>query len=564
MREGDPELAIRAAMEAVRNAKVLGSELKAGINTGHVIATGVGADSGSFRLLAGSVSNQARRLAARAGRGQILVSEATYRQTLRSFEFSPFLLEPEFSGESIRAYGVHRILPQPKKARGFRKLEVPMVGREGELTELENALTATVEGSGQIACLIGEAGVGKSRLVGELKRIALSRCGGALLWLEGRCLEMAVEAGYWPFKDMLRDYFGMRAVEDDCTRRNRITSSLEKLVRENRLTRQRSQEIGTFVGRIFRGRRLTEERDELDSSQYEQTKHGIFLAVRDLLIAIALRQPLVLVFEDLHWADSLSLDLLSFIMEGLPRRPVFLLCVYRPATVHRCRNLATIAGRKCPERCTAIDLKELDPAQSRELAESLARAAKLPEDAAGLILSKGQSNPFFLEEMTRLAIETDYYGAGESPDSTREVMPENVRSVILSRVDRLEERFKGVLAAAAVIGRLFQRQVLQSLMVTEIDLDDALSELEDRALIYEERAIPEVEYGFNHVLTQEAVYLSILPRRRRQLHERVAEAMESLYEHRLDEYCEQLAFHYARSGNRGKALRYHGNTKGAG
>ena len=158
--------------------------------------------------------------------------------------------------------------------------------------------------------------------------------------------------------------------------------------------------------------------------------------------------------------------------------------------------------------------------------------------------------------MTRLAIETDYYRAGEGPDTSREVMPENVRNVILSRVDRLDGRLKGVLAAAAVIGRLFQRQVLQSLIDTEIDLHDTLSELEDRSLIYEERAIPEVEYGFNHVLTREAVYLSILPRRRRQLHERVAEVMESLYEHRLDEYCEHLAFHYARSGNRSKALRY--------
>jgi predicted ATPase len=301
--------------------------------------------------------------------------------------------------------------------------------------------------------------------------------------------------------------------------------------------------------------------ERLKTAGPEEIRQQTFLAVRDLLLALARRAPLVLVLEDLHWADSLSLDLAAVVMETLTLAPILLVCVYRPEHEHPCWHLGAVARRKCLDRYTEITLHELSPQQSRRMVESLLRIDALPASLREEVLAKAQGNPFFVEEVIRSLIDSGtVYHDGDSwrarEGAVAIAVPETLQGVILGRVDRLEGEIKHVLQSAAVIGRLFRRRLVGQVTRQAEELDRALADLEDRALIYRDRVVPEEEYSFQHVLTQDTVYHNILRRRRVQIHRQVAEAMEVLYQDGLDEYYEQLAHHYMESEEREKALEY--------
>jgi DNA-binding SARP family transcriptional activator len=562
-RESDPELAIRAAIEIRREAGKLGLSVAAGINTGEVYFSRMDAEEHREFTLVGTVVDLAARLAGKAKAGQILVGEPTYRLTHRAFEFTPLSLDIKGVEGAIAAYTVERLLPQPKKARGIEGLRAELIGRDEEFAKLKEALAKVLQGQGQMVSLIGEAGVGKSRLVAELKAFALAPGDGKPmpLWLEGRCLGLGMAASYWPFIDIFREYFAWAAQDDDHRRRERIVSSLWEMVERGDLSEERFEEMCPLLGSLLAVRLGDEWEERLKNDTPEQIRHRTFVTIYDFFVALAKRQPVVLVFEDLHWADNLSLDLISLLMEGLRLGPLLLLCVYRPVREHKCWHLATIASQKCRERYADLHLRELSHRQSRRLVESLLTIEGLPSSMRDLILDRSQGNPFFIEEVVRSLIdagvvyrEGDFWRAQKEIDSR--VVPESVQSVILSRLDHLEEDWKHVLQIASVVGRLFRQRVLEYVTPQKAQLASALWELQDRALVYQERTIPEEEYSFKHVLTQETVYQNILQRRRKVIHQQVAEAIEALYQDSLDEYYEQLAYHYDGGGQVEKAVEY--------
>jgi tetratricopeptide (TPR) repeat protein len=511
----------------------------------------------------GPAINLAARLQQKAQPGQILVGESVYRQTHRSFAFARGEVEAKGFAGPVAAYEVLRALPRPEKVRGIEGLRADLIGREKELAGLSDALAAVRAGRGQIVTLIGEAGVGKSRLVAELKELALAPVADQPLplWLEGRCLDVGMAVSYWPFLDLLRAHFAFLPEDDDRARGARVSAAVDALVGRGDLPLGRAEEMLPLLGHLL-GARFGSDLDErLAHASPEQIKHQTFLILVDLLVALARPQPLILVLEDLHWADSLSLDLVSLLMESLRLAPLLLVCVYRPEQEHKCWHLGAIATRKCPERFTELHLRELTAAQSRRLVESLLHIEALPVSVKEQILGRAQGNPFFVEEVVRSLIDAGLvYHDGTVWRARAEIaevaVPESIQGVILSRVDRLEAEAKHVLQSAAVIGRLFRRRLLEHLAQQEVELDRALAELEDRQLIYEERAIPEEEYSFHHVLAQETVYHNILRRRRAVFHRQVAEAMERLYADSLEEYFEQLAYHYEQAGVQEKALEY--------
>jgi tetratricopeptide (TPR) repeat protein len=478
----------------------------------------------------------------------------------------------------VAAYEMLRPLPRPEKVRGIEGLRASLIGRDHELEQLVAALDEVRAGRGQIACVIGEAGVGKSRLIAELKERALMGGGrgpapspdeaGRMpapprtppLWLEGRCLDIGMTVSYWPFLDMLRAYAGFTP-DDDRARGERLAAALADLVGQGHLTAVRATEMLPLLGNLLAARFGSEMDERLAHAGPEQIKQQTFLALRDVFLALAQQQPLVMVLEDLHWADSLSLDVIPLLMETLTLAPLFLVCIYRPEQEHKCWHLATIAQHKCADRCTELHLRELTAQQSRRLVESLLHIEELPGAVKAQILARAQGNPFFVEEVVRSLIDGGLvYHDGTVWRARAEIgelaVPESVQSVILSRVDRLDEEVRRVLQSAAVIGRLFQRRLLGQVTQKEAELDHALRELEDRQLIYEERAIPDEEYSFEHVLTQETVYHNILRRRRAVFHQQVAEGIERLYADSLEGYYEQLAHHYDRAGAAEKAIEY--------
>jgi class 3 adenylate cyclase/tetratricopeptide (TPR) repeat protein len=578
--ESDPERAILTALEIRDAARQQGMEITAGINTGEVYVGRMGSERHEELTVMGPVVNLASRLQGYAEPGQILVGEATYHQTRRAFAFTPLSIPLKGFADPVVAHSVEGPLVRPEKARGIEGLRAELIGRDEELSKLRDALSDVCRGHGRIVSLVGEAGVGKSRLVAELKagcRVSGVGCrktrshdtrrpraaplhSDTLLWLEGRCLELGTSASYWLFVDLFRDYFAQRG-EDERGHAEQLAAALQEIVAQGGLTQERVEEMGPLIGNLLSLRFGDDWDERLKHASPEQIRHQTFLAVHDFFVALARRHPVVLVLEDLHWADTLSLDLISLLMEALRLAPLLLLCVYRPEQEHKCWHLATIAARKCPERFTEVRLHELTPQQGRRLVESLLTIENLPEPVKDLILEKARGNPFFVEEVIRSLIgsgmvfrEGDTWRAKEGIETI--AVPESVRSVILTRVDRLDRDLKRVLQNAAVIGRLFRQRLLEHTLGNAAQLERDLWELEEKAFIYQERAVPEAEYSFQHVLTQETVYENILRRRRAAFHQQVAEAIEALYADGLAEQYEQLAYHYERCTVDEKAIEY--------
>jgi DNA-binding SARP family transcriptional activator/class 3 adenylate cyclase len=607
--EDDAERAIRAAIEIREAARKLGLEVTAGINTGVVTVGAVGSERHHERTVVGPVVNLASRLQEQAQPGQLVVGESTYRQSRRAFDFAPVSLTTHGLPQPVRAYVVGGALPRPEKARGIEGRRAELIGREGELARLREALAAVTqpgpgEAGGQMVSLIGEAGVGKSRLVAELKAwsgsnppprpppqngegelpsvvaaasspLQATAFGGAPgtgegsipFWLEGRCLELNMTTGYSLFLDLLREYFSWRPEEPERERVARLVAALRELVDRGDLAAERAEEMGPLLGNLFSLRSGTDWDLRLKNASPEQIRHQTLLALQEFLVALARRQPVVLILEDLHWADPLSLDLISLVMEALPQARLLLLCVYRPEREHRCWQLATIASRKCPERATELTLRELTPPQSRRLAQSLLGSEQVPTSVTEGILRQAQGNPFFVEEVVHALIdmgtlyrEGDAWRTREPPcrpaDGEGLGVPGSVQSVILSRVDRLDGELRRVLESASVMGRLFRRRLLEQVEAPETGIERALWELEERGLIYQERVVPEEEYSFRHVLTQETIYGSLLRGQKAALHQKVGEAIESLYRGELEAEYEPLAYHYERSEADEKAVEY--------
>ncbi len=430
IRESDPELALRAALEVAQELQKIGLSTAACISTGGVYFSSPsvkGDKEHPGSVLTGSVVGLARGLcdvaaAAHVAAHYILVGETAFRLTRMAIDYTPVSIRTKGEGRAIVAYRANGALVEPQKARGTEGLTAEPIGREEELGKLKTALSEIFVGSGRIVSLIGEAGVGKSRLVAELKatvnrQYASGRTASSshtdtkdadnspsVTWLEGRCLELAVAASYWPFIDILKQYLAWREEEQGTLRSGRIVSVLKEMVQRSYLAAEQQQEIGLLFGNLLSVRFGNTWDQALVKVDPDALRYRTFTAVPDFLVALARRQPQVLVFEDLHWSDHLSLDLISFLMVVLPRTPLFLLCVYRPESNHKCRQIATIAMRKCPDRYLELHLRELTPQQSRRMIESLMRVGNLSRSVKEMILKTSQGNPFFVEEVIRARI----------------------------------------------------------------------------------------------------------------------------------------------------------------
>jgi len=593
-RESAPELAVRAAIEARAAARRHHAATAAGIATG-LIAVAPGPETASHaEPLSGPAVAEARQLAAVAQGGEILVCESTFRST-RAVSRYTLARGPK---QKTRCYRLGALLEEPRKARGIEGLGVRLVGRDGELAKLRQGLQEVVRGGQRLITVIGAVGVGKSRLVAEGREALRGPEGEAATWLEGRCLDVGVGAAYWPLIDMLRHFFTWRPEDSDRKHLDRIEQALGDLERRDCLAPGRRAAVARYLFLLLSGTDPDTGRDAA-AEDPEARRAGIFEAVRDLFEAVGRNRPLVLVFEDLHWADALTLDLIGFLMDSLSKDRGYerarelgagraregggvdeappwhalgaasrtvavpalgLVCVYRPEPDHRCRHLPALAAEKCPQRYTEILLRDLTPEQSAELVEALLGTPGLPQSLNQAILDRSQGNPFFVEEIVRSLIDTRvlYRGHGRwraRAGRAEEGVPESVESVIRGTTDRLPGDARRVLQAASVLGRVFDAQVLQG-MLAPAGTEPHLRLLEGQGLVYEERTVPRREFSFRHVLTREAVYAGMAEPDRRELHELAARVILELSGGRPGPYLESLAFHYESAGLPEQGVRY--------
>ncbi|MDO8615273.1 MAG: adenylate/guanylate cyclase domain-containing protein [Dehalococcoidia bacterium] len=536
-------LAIRDSVsrygEQVRREKGAVVQVRVGINSGEVVVRSIGSDLRLDYSAVGHAVGLAARMESLAKPDSILVTGGTHALTEDYFRWSPLgPIAVKGSSQPVEAYEL--LGPSDVRTRlqaGARRGLTPFVGRSHEMEHMKSTLELAKRGQGQVASVVGDPGVGKSRLFLEFK--GLDRVGGCLI-LEGSSVSFGRATAYLPLIDVLRGYFRIDGDDGPEQVREKVIGRLLALDESLRDT------VPRFLDLLAEGEDQAAE--DADHRRRLRTE-----AVKRLFFRESVRQPVILIFEDMHWVDDDTLALISSLVEGLATSRLLLLTNFRPEFT------PPWTAR------TYFSLVRLDPLaeeSAAELLSALLGTASDLKDLRAMLLRRAGGNPFFTEELVRSLVEREalvgapgaYRPAG---DLSRLDLPPTVQGVLAARIDRLEPDAKRTLQTAAVIGKDFASPLLERVSDLEPDvLAASLDVLKDAEFIYEQSIYPEVEYTFKHALTQEVAAQGLLAERRRELHGRVGEAIESLYPARLDEHVGALAHHFAQSGDQEKAVHY--------
>jgi predicted ATPase len=516
--------------------------MRVGVNTGEVVVRSIRKeDLHTDYVPVGHSTNLAARMEQLAAPGSILVTDQTHKLTAGYFEFKPLGktqvkgVEAPLAVYEVLGAGPLRTRLQVAARRGLTRF----VGRQSEMAHLKLALEQAKAGHGQIVGVMGEAGMGKSRLFYEFK---LTSQGGILV-LEAFSVSHGKASAYLPLIELLKDYFDITVEDDERKRREKVGGKVLMLDRS----------LEDILPYLFTLLGLEDPTSPLQQMDAQIRRWRTFEALKRLFLRESLNQPLLLIFEDLHWLDTETQGFLDVLSESVASARLLVLVNYRPEYRHEWGSKTYY---------TQLRLAPLGKEEAEELLTFLLGNDTSLTALKRLIMEKTQGTPFFMEEVIQtlaeervLSGERGHYRLVKAPTEIH-ISP-TVQGVLAARIDRLSREEKELLQQLAVIGREFPlslaRQVLPQ---PEEELYRLLSVLQSKEFLYEQPAFPEVEYLFKHALTQEVAYNSVLHERRKALHERTAKAVEALYTANLDEHYSELAHHYSRSGNTPKAVEY--------
>jgi class 3 adenylate cyclase/predicted ATPase len=549
--EDHPQRALHAALRMQRELRGYSAklrekgnaplELRIGANTGEVVTRSIhtGGAHPEYTPI-GLTTNLASRMEALAPTGSIAVTEATQRLCEGYFTFRALgparikgLSEP-INVHEVTGIGALRTRLQRAAGRGLTKF----VGREQEMAEMRRTLGQVKEGHGQIVAVMGEAGLGKSRLFYEFKATSQGGC----LVLETFSVSHGKASAYLPVIEFLNHYFEIEAADDARRRREKVAGKVLMLDR-------RLEDTLPYVFALLGVEETIGALAQVDA----HVRHRRTLeAIKRILLRESLNQPLLILFEDLHWIDAETQALLDLLADAIANARVLLLVNYRPEYRHDWGSKGHYAQ---------LRLDPLGQASAEELLDALVGDDTDLRPLKSLIIEKTQGNPFFLEETVQVLFDEGALVRNGRVTLTKSLnelrIPPTVQMILASRIDRLPADEKELLQTLAVIGKEFPLGLLKRVTgKSDDDLERMLSNLQLGEFIYEKPALPDVEYTFKHALTLEVAYNSVLTERRRALHEQIGAAIESIYGERLDDYLAELAHQYRRAGNTEKAVEY--------
>ena len=566
--ENNAELAIRAALDMQAELALLsesleeklGKPIKAhiGMNSGSVIVGGIGSNMMMNYTAIGDVVNLASRIETAAAGGESLVSDMVYRQVRALFNFEA-LARMQLKGitEPVQTYRVLGTQTKPGSVRGIEGLYAPMIGRDGELERLRQTVNAMVNsGTGRFVAVHGEAGIGKSRLISEFKS-SISQL--PIQLEEGASLVYRKGVSYWLFQDAFMRFLELDAEtpKSECQIRLREYVSLA--------LPERVEEVLPYLEH-FLSLPLSDPNASIriEFLAAEQLRQQIFLSVRDVLLADSARKSIVLILDDLHWADEGSLELLDYLLDLLVKYPIEIVAVSRTFSDGKLAEIVRRASELLRLRFTDLPLKSLSPDQSDRLLSQLTSIHNLPEGLRNDIVQRASGIPFYLEEILRMLMDRNILQRVEghwllsSNINLKDLgVPNTLEGLILTRFDHLESVQRHILKVASVIGRTFNRQLLVGCLptLTEDEARQAIGILFEREFLLPDPS-PGGEYMFKHVLVSDTIYNTLLKRERKDLHGVVANTIEQLSVGHLENQIDILARHYFLSDHKERALHY--------
>ena len=573
--ENDPERAVRAALDLQESIADYRRQLagfiddfhmRVGIHVGEVVVGQVGTDEHAEYLAIGDAVNVAARIESAAQPGEVLVSETCVRLIEHTFEVGDLKpVKAKGKTEAVQAATVLGVKDEPGLARGIGGVRTPFVGRSVEINKLKQALQRLCQGQGQIVSILGDAGIGKSRL---LEQVYQNICESgdqeqsshyqpsSIRWLEGRALSYGGSLSFWTINQLLLSDLAL----PDGAPEARIIVALRRRLKD--LFGDEYIELMPFLAHLLGVELEGDIERRIRSLDRASLRLQTIEVICRYFSQAAGHQPTVLIFEDLHWADPSSLETLNHLMKVTDRAALMILCLTRVERSHASWNIKLRAETDFSHRYTEIFVKRLEDNESLQFVLEILGALDLPEDIQHLVMTRSEGNPFYLEEVIHHLIERGFISRkgdrwAVAPEVGEIGVPETLQGILLTRIDRLEENIRRTLQMASVIGRSFQYRLLNAISDVEKQLEDHLSQLQRLDLVREKSRQPELEYIFKHSLTQEAAYESLLIERRKEFHLRVADALQELFPDHADEFFGLMAYHWERGGNTEKAIKYH-------
>ncbi len=550
--EDHPQRALYAALHMqeelnrysarLREAGNLPLEARVGANTGEVVVRSITTGEGQTEYTPiGHTTNLASRMQALAPTGSIAISEQTRKFVEGYFQLKP-LGPTRVKGvsEPVNVYEVTGLGPlrtrlQRSAGRGLTKF----VGREREMEVLKHAAAQAKGGRGQIVAAMAEPGVGKSRLVFEFKVTTQS----GWMVLETFSVSHGKASPYLPVIDLLRNYFDVSAMDDERRRREKVNGKV--------LTLDRALE--NTIPYLFSLLDIVEGEDPLAQMDGQLKKRRTLEAIKRIVLRESLNQPLMLIFEDLHWIDEATQELLNLLADSIGTAKILLLVNYRPEYSHKWNSKTYY---------TQLRLDPLGKEGAEEMLSALLGDGVEVAPLKRVIIEKTEGNPFFMEETVQVLFDEGALvrdGAvlklTKSLDALK--IPPTVQGILAARIDRLPSDAKDLLQTLAVIGRDFPLSLIRAVVTKSDDeLNRLLNDLQLGEFIYEQPALGDIEYIFTHALVRDAAYTSLLRTTRRQLHRRIADTLKAQFPKIAALEPELLAHHYTEAGRALDAIEY--------
>jgi len=538
-----------------QNSEITPIKMRIGINTGPVIVGTLGNDLRLEFKAVGDTVNLASRMEKLAEPGTTYVTKETFQLTKGLFRFEA-LGEKTIKGKEI-AVPVYKVLSGKKdvyrpRLGSERMIYSEMVGREREFDRLELQVMKAINGEGSVVNIIGEAGIGKSRLVAELKKRDVMK---RVNLLEGRAISIGRNLSFHPIIDILKQWARIRKDEGESAAFNKLESAVRSLFQEE--TDEVLPFVATLMGMKLSGRYA----DRIKGIEGEALEPLILKTVREILIKGTELTPLVIVIEDLHWSDTSSLELMVSLFRLAETQKILFINVFRPGHIDTGDRIVATVKERLPVYYVEIVLKPLNERMCEKLITSMLNIKGLHRSLIRQIVQRASGNPFFIEEIMRSFIDEGAFvlkqGTFEVTEKIGEIdIPHTINDLLMARIDRLEDRARNLLKVASVIGRNFFYKILVEVANLIEDIDNRLSYLKDMQFILERRRMDELEYLFKHALAQEAAYESILYDKRKDLHLRVALSIEKVFGDKIHEFYGMLAYHYSRGEDLEKAEEY--------